>query len=183
MSYAPCISLIEHDKQASSATVLGERTTERVRSRTADILATLYLKAVERLGSFFNIDDRAPVQSTVTRLLEIRLCAGYETYRPALKLVWRIFSESLRLVKVVRDSANSGADPATLAQSPCHQVNGQGLHVNAYPAAAKSCCAASTAVPQPQKGSSTRSPGLLLALIIRSSNAKGFCVGYPRFSF
>ena len=134
MPYTPCIALIEYDKQASGATVLGKRTTECVRSRTADVLATLYLKAVERLGSFLNIDDRAPVQSTVTRLLEIRLCAGYQTYRPALKFVRGVLSKTLRLVKVVRDSANSGVDPATLAQSPCHQINGQGLYVNANPA-------------------------------------------------
>ena len=134
MPYTPCIALIEYDKQASGATVLGKRTTECVRSRTADILATLYLKAVERLWSFLNIDDRASVQSTVTRLLEVGLCAGYETYRPALKFVRGVLSKTLRLVKVVRDSANSRIDPAALAQSPCHQVNGQGLHVNANPA-------------------------------------------------
>ena len=137
MPYTPCIALIEYDKQASGATVLGERTTESVCCRTADILATLYLKAVERLWSFLNIDDRASVQSTVTRLLEVRLCAGNETYRPALKFVRGVLSESLCLVKVIRDSANSGVDSATLAQSPGHQINGQGLDVNANPAAAE----------------------------------------------
>ena len=43
-------------------------------------------------------------------------------------------------------------------------------------------CAATTDVPQPQNGSRTRSPGLLDALMIRSSSATGFCVGYPRRS-
>ena len=33
------------------------------------------------------------------------------------------------------------------------------------------------AVAQPQNGSSTMSPSLLLALMIRSSNARGFWVG------
>ena len=37
--------------------------------------------------------------------------------------------------------------------------------------------AATVAVPHPQKGSSTTSPSLLLALMMRSSNASGFCVG------
>ena len=39
--------------------------------------------------------------------------------------------------------------------------------------------AAATVVPQPQKGSSTRSPGLEEAAMMRSSSRKGFCVGYP----
>ena len=86
MPYTPCIALIEYDKQASGATVLGKRTTECVRSRTADVLATLYLKAVERLWSFLNIDDRASVQSTVTRLLEVGLCAGYEDVSPSAQI-------------------------------------------------------------------------------------------------
>ena len=38
-------------------------------------------------------------------------------------------------------------------------------------------CATTTAVPQPQKGSSTRSPSLLEAWIMRSSRASGFWVG------
>ena len=38
-------------------------------------------------------------------------------------------------------------------------------------------CAAWTAVPQPQNGSRTTSPGLLLALMMRSNKASGFCVG------
>ena len=40
-----------------------------------------------------------------------------------------------------------------------------------------SFCAAAMAVPQPQKGSSTMSPSLLLAWMMRSSRASGFCVG------
>lgn len=40
-------------------------------------------------------------------------------------------------------------------------------------------CAAATVVPQPQKGSRTTSPSLLLAEMIRSRRASGFCVGYP----
>ncbi len=39
--------------------------------------------------------------------------------------------------------------------------------------------AATVAVPQPQNGSSTMSPGLDDAEMIRSSNRMGFCVGYP----
>jgi len=42
-----------------------------------------------------------------------------------------------------------------------------------------SFCAACTAVPQPQKGSSTTSPSLLDALMMRSKSGIGFCVGYP----
>ena len=38
-------------------------------------------------------------------------------------------------------------------------------------------CAATSAVPLPQNGSSTTSPGLLLALMMRSSKAMGFWVG------
>ena len=37
--------------------------------------------------------------------------------------------------------------------------------------------AACTVVPQPQKGSSTRSPGLQEAAMMRSSRATGFWVG------
>ncbi len=37
--------------------------------------------------------------------------------------------------------------------------------------------AAMTAVPQPQNGSSTRSPGLLEAEMMRSRRARGFWVG------
>ena len=40
-----------------------------------------------------------------------------------------------------------------------------------------SFCAACTAVPQPQKGSSTTSPSLLDALMMRSRRARGFWVG------
>ena len=40
-----------------------------------------------------------------------------------------------------------------------------------------SFCAAATVVPQPQNGSSTTSPGLLVAGMMRSSSATGFCVG------
>jgi hypothetical protein len=40
-----------------------------------------------------------------------------------------------------------------------------------------SFCAATSAVPQPQKGSSTMSLGLLLAWMMRSKSASGFCVG------
>ena len=39
--------------------------------------------------------------------------------------------------------------------------------------------AATKAVPHPQNGSKTMSPGLLEAETIRSNNANGFCVGYP----
>ncbi len=46
-----------------------------------------------------------------------------------------------------------------------------------------SFCATAIAVPQPQKGSRTMSPGLLDALIMRSRRASGFCVGYPSLSF
>ena len=40
-----------------------------------------------------------------------------------------------------------------------------------------SFCAAWTAVPQPQNGSSTTSPSFDEAAMIRSSSASGFCVG------
>ena len=40
-----------------------------------------------------------------------------------------------------------------------------------------SFCAAAMAVPQPQNGSSTTSPGLLLAWMMRSRRARGFWVG------
>jgi|GEM_PF-3926363 len=40
-----------------------------------------------------------------------------------------------------------------------------------------SFCAATVAVPQPQKGSRTTSPSLDEALMMRSSSASGFCVG------
>src|SRR5208337_4510007 len=43
-------------------------------------------------------------------------------------------------------------------------------------------CAATTAVPQPQKASRTMSFSLLLRRIILSSSDNGFCVGYPRRS-
>ena len=46
-----------------------------------------------------------------------------------------------------------------------------------------SLCAATTAVPQPQNGSSTRSSSLLDMAMIRSRSFSGFCVSYPRFSF
>ena len=42
--------------------------------------------------------------------------------------------------------------------------------------------AAAIVVPQPQNGSSTRSPSLLEARMMRCSSATGFCVGYPSFS-
>ena len=42
-----------------------------------------------------------------------------------------------------------------------------------------STSAATHVVAHPQKGSSTISPGLLLARIIRAKSASGFCVGYP----
>ena len=42
--------------------------------------------------------------------------------------------------------------------------------------------AATSAVPHPQKASRTMSFGLLLALMIRSKRASGFCVGKPSLS-
>ena len=40
-----------------------------------------------------------------------------------------------------------------------------------------SLSATTQAVAQPQKGSRTMSPSLLLALMMRSKRAKGFCLG------
>ena len=40
-----------------------------------------------------------------------------------------------------------------------------------------SFCAAAMVVPQPQNGSRTTSPGLLLAAMMRSRSARGFWVG------
>jgi len=42
-----------------------------------------------------------------------------------------------------------------------------------------SSSATAAVVPEPQKKSATRSPGLVVASMIRRSSASGFCVGQP----
>ena len=74
-------------------------------------------------------------------------------------------------VAVMKEAAHG------LLQAHVDQLHGLGRYVYAQFHLRLSLSAATQAVAHPQKGSSTMSPSLELALMIRSSRVSGFCVG------
>ena len=132
-----------------------------------------------RLGGVRGIAEKnLAVNAVICAFLLLNRTRADETKRPPLELVFVFFRECGGFVWSCRlangndfNFASVGVTQTAFDEQVASCVTSMPIHLR------PSFSAASIVVPQPQTGSSTTSPGLLLAWMIRSSNATGFCVG------